>query len=470
MRSQNEENDRPEDNDRSMERPNSMERRHFLKAAGMTAGLATFLGPASFRGVEAAVSEISDLTPREAARDEALWSEVKQAFTVNRSLINLDNGYTCPSPRVVTEAVVRYIWEQEQGPYGLYVQKARDQAGTVKRSLARLFGSSPDEIALVRNTTEAIKTVLYGIPLNPGDEVLTTTHDYPSMVSVLRNREKEDGIKLVEVPAPFPAGSMDELVKAVEGGISPKTRVILISHVTYTTGQVFPVRRISELAHRHGIEVVVDGAHAVGQLDFKVSELGCDYYGTSLHKWLSAPKGTGLLYMKRDHVEKIEPLYGPARSRRYNPRTSMLKYESVGTLSHAPFLAIGEALAFHNAIGPKRKEERLRYLKNHWAERLRTHPRIQVYTPTAPEMSCCIAGVGIDGVDPTGMRDYLWDEHQIQTSRGRYDRTDSSRRWVRISSNLYTTLPELDYFCDVMEDVASKGLPEPYSGYGPAED
>ncbi len=452
------------------ERLNTMERRHFLKTAGLTAGLATFLGPASFRGVEAAVNEISDLTPQQAARDEGLWREVKQAFTMNRGLINLDNGYTCPSPRVVTEAVVRYIWEQEQGPYGLYVQEARDQVGTVKRSLARLLGSSPDEIALVRNTTEALKTVLYGIPLNPGDEVLTTMHDYPSMVHVLRNREMKEGIKLVEVPVPFPAESMDDLVKVLEDGITSKTRVILVSHVTYTTGQVFPVRRISDLAHRHGIEVVVDGAHAVGQLDFKVSELGCDYYGTSLHKWLSAPKGTGLLYMKRDHVEKIEPLYGPARSRRFNARTSMRKYESVGTQSHAPFLAIGEALAFHNAIGPKRKEERLRFLKNHWAERLRTHPRIRVYTSTAPEMSCCIAGVGIEGVDPTAMRDFLWEEHQIQTSRGRYDREDPNRQWVRISSNLYTTLPELDYFCEVMQDLANNGLPEPYSSYEPDTD
>ena len=459
MSSENDANDRPAG------RPNIMERRHFLKTAGLTAGLATFLGPDSFRGVEAAVSEVADLAPHEAARDEALWREVKQAFTVNRSLINLDNGYACPSPRVVTEAVVRYIWEQEQVPYGQYVQKARDQVNTVKKSLARLFGSSPDEIALVRNTTEALKTVLYGIPLNPGDEVLTTTHDYSSMVSALRQRERKEGIKLVEVPAPFPAGSLDELVEVIEGGITSKTRVILVSHITYTTGQVFPVRRICELAHRHGIEVVVDGAHAVGQLDFKVSDLGCDYYGTSLHKWLSAPKGTGLLYMKREHVEKIEPLYGPYTSRRFNALTSMRKYESVGTVSHAPFLAIGEALAFHNAIGPKRKEERLRYLKNHWAERLQRHPRIRVYTPTAPEMSCCIAGVGIEGVDPTGMRDYLWDEHQIQTSRGRYDREDTGRTWVRITPNLYTTLPELDYFCDVMEEVADNGLPEPYSEY-----
>ena len=459
MRSENDANDSPTG------RPNIMERRHFLKTAGLTAGLATFLGPDSFRGVEAAVSDIADLTPRQAARDEGLWREVKQAFTVNRSLINLDNGYASPTPRVVTEAVVRYIWEQEQNPYGVYVDKARDQVRTVKKSLARLFGSSPDEIALVRNTTEALKTVLYGIPLKPGDEVLTTTHDYSSMLSALRQRERKEGIKLVEVPVPFPAGSMDELVKVIEDGITSKTRVILVSHITYTTGQVFPIRRICDLAHRHGIEVVVDGAHAVGQLDFKVSDLGCDYYGTSLHKWLSAPKGTGLLYMKREHVEKIEPLYGPYTSRRFNALTSMRKYESVGTQSHAPFLAIGEAVAFHNAIGPKRKEERLRYLKDYWAERLRKHPGIRLYTPTAPEMSCCIAGVGIEGADPTGMRDYLWDEHQIRTSRGRYDREDSGRTWVRITPNLYTTLPELEYFCDVMEDVADNGLPEPYSRY-----
>ncbi len=460
MRSDNDATDRPTG------RQNTMERRHFLKTAGVTAGLATFLGPDSFRGVEAAVNEVADLTPNEAARDERLWREVKQAFTVDRSLINLDNGYACPTPRVVTDAFIRYIWEQEQNPYGVFVDEARERReGTVKKSVARLFGSSPDEVAFVRNTTEALKTVLYGIPLNPGDEVLTTTHDYPSLVRVVRNREQKEGIKLVEVPVPFPAGSMDELVKVIENGITSKTRVILVSHITYTTGQVFPIREICELAHRHGIEVVVDGAHAVAHLDFKVSDLDCDYYGTSLHKWLSAPKGTGLLYMKREHVEKIEPLYGPTMSLRYNPLTSMQKYESVGTQPLPPFLAIGEAVAFHNAIGSKRKEERLRYLKDYWAERLRKHSGIRLYTSTAPEMSCCIAGVGIVGADPTGIRDYLWDEHHIRTSRGRYDREDTGRTWVRITPNLYTTLSELDYFCDVMEEVANNGLPEPYSEY-----
>ncbi len=449
------------------ERLHTMERRGFLKTAGISAGLATLMGADSFRGIEAAVNDVSDLTPWQAARDEAFWSEVKQAFTVSRTLINLDNGYTCPQPRVVTEAVVRYIWEQEQGPYGSFVQKARDQVVTVKRSLARLIGSSPEEIAIVRNTTEALKTVLYGVPLGPGDEVLTTTHDYSSMVSALENRVKQEGIKLVQAPVPLPAQSMDDLEGIFERAITPKTRLILLSHITYTTGQVFPVRRICDLAHRHGIEVVVDGAHAVGQLDFNISDLDCDYYGTSLHKWLSAPKGTGLLYMKREHIEKIEPIYGVYTSRRFNARTSMRKYESVGTVSYAPYLAIGEAIAFHNAIGPKRKEERLRYLKNHWAERLGKHARINVYTPTASEMSCCIAGVGIEGIDPTGMRDYLWDEHQIRTSRGRYMGEDYSQQWVRITPNLYTTLSELDYFCEVMEDLANNGVPEPYASYRP---
>jgi isopenicillin-N epimerase len=449
------------------ERLNTMERRNFLKTAGAAAGLATLLGPEAFQGVKAAVSSMSDLTPQQAAREEALWGEVKNAFTVHRGLIHMDNGYTCPTPRVVTEAVVRYIWDQEQGPYGLFVREARDRKKTVKQALARLFGSSPEEIALVRNATEALKTVLYGIPLKAGDEVLTTMQDYGSMVGVLKSREKEEGINLVQVWVPTPPKSMDDLVEIYERAITPKTKVILVSHVTYTTGQVFPVKRICDMAHQRGIEVVVDGAHAVGQLDFKVSDLGCDYYGSSLHKWLYAPKGTGLLYIRQEHIEKIKPLYGASTSRRFNANASMRKYESVGTLSEAPFLAIGEAVAFHNAIGPKRKEERLRYIKNYWAERLGRHPAIHVYTPTASEMSCGIASVGIEGVDPSAMQEYLWEEHQMLTSRGYYEGADRKMQWVRVSPNLYTPFSDMDYFCDVMEEVANKGLPEPYRSYEP---
>jgi isopenicillin-N epimerase len=444
-----------------------MRRRDFLKTAGAAASLAAFLPTDALERVEAAVVDAAELTPHQAARDEALWREVKQAFTVHRGLIHLDNGYTCPTPAVVTEAVIRYIREQEQGPYGLFVREARDRMAPVKRSLAELFGSGPEEIALVRNATEALKTVLYGFPLKAGDEVLTTMQDYGSMVSALKNREKEEGIRLVQVRVPTPPESMDDLVAIFERAITSATKLILVSHVTYTAGQVFPVKRICDLAHQHGIEVVVDGAHAFGQIDFKVSELGCDYYGSSLHKWLYAPKGTGMLYMRQAHVEKIKPLYGTYSSRRPGAEKSMRKYESVGTLSQAPYLAIGEAVAFHNAIGPKRKEERLRYIKDYWADRLRRHPRINVFTPSDPEMSCCIAAVGIEGVDPSAMRDYLWEEHQILTSRGYYEGEGNNLHWVRVSPNLYTQLPELDYFCDVMERLAESGLPEPYKSYEP---
>lgn len=287
------------------------------------------------------------------------------------------------------------------------------------------------------------------------------------MVSTLKNREKEEGIRLVQVPVPTPPDSMDDLVAIFEQAITPATKLILVSHVTYTAGQVFPVKRICDLVHQHGIEVVVDGAHAFGQIDFKVSELGCDYYGSSLHKWLYAPKGTGMLYMRQAHVEKIKPLYGTYTSRRPGGAKSMRNYESVGTLSQAPYLAIGEAVAFHNAIGPKRKEERLRYIKDYWADRLRRHPRINVFTPADPAMSCCIAAVGIEGVDPSAMQDYLWEEEQILTSRGYYEGEGNSLHWVRVSPNLYTQLPELDYFCDVMEQLAERGLPEPYRSYEP---
>lgn len=197
------------------------------------------------------------------------------------------------------------------------------------------------------------------------------------------------------------------------------------------------------------------------------TEHACDYYGTSLHKWLMAPKGTGMLYVRKDHLDKIEPLYGASTSRRFNLSASMRKFEGVGTQSQAPFLAIGEAVAFHNAIGPKLKEERLRYLKNYWAERLQKTPKIRIYTPLAPEMSCGIGVVGVEGVDPRAMSEYLWEEHQILTSRGYYEGEDRSLQWVRVTPNLYTMLSELDYFCEVMEDVAKNGLPEPYRSYEP---
>ncbi len=439
----------------------TMERRGFLKTLGAAAGLATVIGPDALHGIEAAVRNTAGLTPHEAARDESLWGEVQQAFTMNRSLINLDNAWTCPSPRVVTEAVVRYIWDQEQTPAQQWINDFEDRVDTVRVALATLYGVDPEEIGVMRNATEALKTILYGIELKAGDEVLTTSLDYSSMVRVLRHRQQRDGITLTQIDVPAPPESSDELVEAFERAITPKTRLILASHIAYLNGQVFPVGRICDIAHQHGIEVVVDGAHSFAHLAETQQDIRADYYGTSLHKWLLAPKGTGMLFIPRDKIEKIKPLMsGPSRRR----NASMRKFESVGTQSLAPFLAIGEAIVFHNAIGPERKEARLRYLTHYWAERLQTIPKIRMYTSLDSEMSCGIATVGIEGIHPVPLRDYLWEEHHIQTAP--IDEGETIRG-LRTSPNLYTTLPELDYFCEVMEHVASKGLPEPYSSYKP---
>ena len=451
-------NDSPD----TLPRP-TMERRGFLQAVGAAAGIATLLGPDALRGVKAAVNSVADLTPVQAAREESLWNEVQQAFTMSRSLINMDNGFTCPTPRVVTEAVKRTIDAQEEMPYGQWTQEARPRIATVREGLANLFGCSPDEIAITRNATEALRTVIYGFSLKPGDEILTSSQDYDSMLATLDHRAQRDGVTVVKAPVPTPPKTMDELVGIFERAITSKTRLILVSHITYTTGQIFPIKRICDLAHSHGIDVLVDGAHSFAHLDFKVADLGCDYFGTSLHKWLLAPKGTGMLYIRKDKIASIPPMMGPPPR---NGADRMRKYESVGIQSTAPNLAIGEALGFHNAIGSKLKEERLRYLKNTWAERLQALPRVRLYTPLAAEMSCGLAAIGIEGVEPTGLRNYLWEKHSIQTSRGYYEQ-GGTLQWIRVSANLYTTMNEMDNFCSVLEEVAKSGIPEPYKSFKP---
>ena len=446
------------------EDPNVMERRGFLKAMGSALGLTTattLFGLDSLRKVEAAVQSTAGLSPRQVARDESLWSEIQQAFTMRRSITNLDNAWTCASPSVVTEAVVRYTRYQEEVPAQQWVQNLLEpHFETIRASLARQFGCDREEIAIVRNATEALQTLLYGIDLKPGDEVLTTNQEYGHMVDTLEYRRERDGIILKEVELPIPLTSTDETVAAFEQAMTPRTRLIMVSHMGFTNGQIFPIRPICDLAHSRDIEVVVDGAHSFGHLDFKCQDLACDYFGTSLHKWLLAPKGTGMLYIPKDKIEKIPTLMSPPPGRRRDRwHGDIRKYEDVGTKPAAPFLAIAEALAFHNAIGSKRKEERLRYLTHYWAERLQALPNVRLSTSLAPEMSCAIATVGIEDIYTTPFRDYLWEEHQIQTAR--------VRRGLRISPNLYTTLQQLDYFCELVEDVARDGLPEPYKSYQP---
>jgi isopenicillin-N epimerase len=290
-----------------------------------------------------------------------------------------------------------------------------------------------------------------GMDFKSGDEILTTTQDYPRMLTTLRQREKREGLKLKLIQIPIPPKNLDEITAAFEKGITSRTRLILIAHQVNITGQITPVKAVCDMARAKGIETIVDGAHSFAQFDFKQKDLGCDYFGTSLHKWLYAPKGTGLLYVKRDKIEKIWPLMA-AESKQ---ASDIRKFEEIGTHSAAIKLAIGEALLFHNGIGGKRKEARLRYLSRYWMNRLKDVPKVRFNTSFDPNQSCAIANVHIEGTKPDAVVKYLFDKHHIFTTPIVHEEFQG----IRITPNVYTTLSELDRFCEQMELIARKGLP-----------
>ena len=429
-------------------------RRSFLSFAGKSLGLATLTSTTVatlLKEITAATKAVAHLTPQQAAMNEDYWSTIQNSFSVTRGIINLNNGGVSPSPRIVTEALVRYIWQQEDATAYTMWQILEPQSETIRTGLAELFGCDREEIAITRNASESLETLLMGMDFKSGDEILTTTQDYPRMLTTLRQREKREGLVLKLIKIPIPPQNLNEIAAAFEKGISSRTRLILMAHQVNITGQITPVKAVCEMARARGIETIVDGAHSFAQFDFKQKDLGCDYFGTSLHKWLYAPKGTGLLYVKRDKIPKIWPLMAAETKQASDIR----KFEEVGTHSAAPRLAIGEALLFHNGIGGKRKEERLRYLSRYWMNRLKDIPNVRFNTSFDPAQSCAIANVQIVGIDPLKIGSYLFDKHRIFTTPIIHEEFVG----IRITPNVYTTLRELDRFCEIMETIARKGLP-----------
>jgi selenocysteine lyase/cysteine desulfurase len=429
-------------------------RRDFLALAGKGLGLAALSSAtvASLqRTVEAATKSVTKLTPEEAAMDEDYWSVIQNAFTVTRGIINLNNGGVSPSPRIVTEALVRYTWQQEDATAYTMWEILEPQSETIRTGLAELFGCDREEIAITRNASESLEILLMGMDFKPGDEILTTTQDYPRMLTTLRQREKREGLKLKLIQIPIPPKNLNEISAAFEKGITDRTRLILIAHQVNITGQITPVKAVCDMARARGIETIVDGAHSFAQFDFKQKDLGCDYFGTSLHKWLYAPKGTGMLYVKRDKIEKLWPLMAAESKQAADIR----KFEEIGTHSAAIKLAIGEALLFHNGIGGKRKEARLRYLSRHWMNRLKEVPKIRFHTSFDPNQSCAIANVEVDGISPEAIGKHLFAKHRIFVTPIIHEEFQG----LRITPNVYTTLGELDRFCEQMELIARNGLP-----------
>jgi isopenicillin-N epimerase len=432
----------------------STARRNFLSVAGKSLGLAaltTTTIASMLREVNAATRTVAHLSPEQAALDENYWSTIQNAFTVTRGIINLNNGGVSPSPRIVTEALVRYIWQQEDATAYTMWQILEPQSETIRTGLAELFGCDREEIAITRNASESLETLLLGLDLKAGDEVLTTTQDYPRMLTTIRQREQREGIKLNLIRIPIPPKNINEITSAFERAITPRTRLLQIAHQINLTGQITPVKAVCEMARARGVETIIDGAHSFAQFYFKQSDLNCDYFGTSLHKWLYAPKGTGLLYVRREKIAKVWPLF-PAEGKQ---KSDIRKFEEIGTHSAAPKLAIGEALLFHQGIGGKRKEARLRYLSRYWMDKLRSIPKVRFNTSFEPAQMCAIANVEIEGVDPVKIGSYLFDKHRIFTTPIVHEEF----KGIRITPNVYTTLPELNRFCEVMATIARKGLP-----------
>ena len=328
-----------------------MNRRLFFQLAAGTAA-----ATATIDRVVAAGRSAKDHTPEEVAVDEDFWTEVRSAFTIDRNIINLNNGYVSPAPRVVQEAMRRYLEYSDMGPWHTMINVLERQVETVRRRIAQTAGCDPEEIAITRNASESLENAQYGIDLKRGDEVLTTNQDYPRMLNTFRQRERREGIVLKTISFPVPPPSMDDLYRRFEQAVTPKTKLILVCHITNRTGQIFPVKRICDMAHARNIPVIVDGAHAFNHFPFKISDLNCDYYGVSLHKWTCAPVGTGFLYVRKSRIAGTWSLMASTDKQVDDIR----KFEEIGTHPAANHDAISEALIFNENIGIDRHQHQVR--------------------------------------------------------------------------------------------------------------
>ncbi len=425
-------------------------RRKFLQQFGTLSfafGASSLFNQTHAEAFENASIRVRHLTPRQLASEEDYWSVIQQAYTVNPNIINLNNGGVSPSPRIVQEVVERYNKLANEGP-SYFMWRILDMGREpLRQKLAALAGCDAEEIAVNRNSTEALNTVIYGLPLKAGDEVIGTKQDYPNMINAWKQRQQREGILYKQISFDFPVENDEAIVSAYEKAITPKTKLIHITHVVNWVGQILPVRKIADMAHAKGIEVLVDGAHSFGLLDFNIPDLHADYFGSSLHKFLSAPIGSGLLWIKKEKISNIWPL-----TCNDSPRSGDIrKFESLGTRSFPIEQGIGEAINFHNAIGKKRKEERIRYLKDHWAKKVKDIPRVKLHTSLDPRYSCSICGVSIDGMTPSQLDQELFNKYKIHTVGIVWENISC----VRVTPHVYTKPADLDKLVSAIEEIAS---------------
>ncbi|HEX6191259.1 MAG TPA: aminotransferase class V-fold PLP-dependent enzyme [Chitinophagaceae bacterium] len=414
-------------------------RRGFLGKAGAltaTAFFSTLMEPAWSRNLKAAIRDAENVPADDIASEEDFWYYIQQSFTSSPGLINLNNGGVSPAPRSVQEAMKRYYDLSNEAP-SYYMWRILDQGREpLRKNLAKLAGCSPEEIAINRNASEGLETIIFGLQLKAGDEVVAARQDYPNMINAYKQRELRDGIKVTWINLDLPSEDEDYLVSQYVNAFTSKTRVVHITHIINWNGQILPVKKIAAEAHKRGIEVVVDGAHSFAQFNFTIPQLDCDYFAASLHKWLYAPIGSGMLYVKRDKIKKLYPLFAGDDPLKDDIR----KFENLGTRPFFIEQAIGKALEFHEMIGSERKEKRLHYLKNYWMEKVKDIPRLHLNTSLKPQWGCAIGNIGIEGKKPGELDSFLMEKYKVHTVAISWENING----IRVTPNVYTTIRNLD--------------------------
>ena len=420
-----------------------MNKRSFIKNAALS-GIGATLGMDALASLFDAKKNVSATA---LAADDAFWKNIRNQYILKPDYINLENGFYNFIPQPTLEKYIEHI--RHINFHGSHYMRTvqRDNKKRMAAKLAEVAGCSPDELIITRNTTESLDLIIAGQDWKAGDEALMAIQDYGAMLDMFDQVSRRYGVVLNKVSIPNLPASDEEIVSLYEKAITTRTKLLMIPHMVNITGQILPVRKICDMAHSKGVEVMVDGAHAFAHIQYKINDLGCDYYGTSLHKWLSVPLGAGFLYVKKDKIAKVWPLIGDGNK----DLDDIRRLNHVGTHPSATDLTVEDAIDFYNMIGAERKEKRLRYIQQYWTSRVKNVPKIIINTPTDDKRSCGIANVGIDGMTPADLAKRLMEEHKIFTVA-----IDTANvHGCRITPNVYTTLEELDAFVAALKKLAA---------------
>ena len=418
-----------------------MNKRLFLKSMAIVS-----MGSApSIEVIEKLFSNVSNQSSEEVAKDEDFWAGIRGGYKLKPDYINLENGYYCILPQETLENFIQHVREVNyQGSYYMRTVQYDNKKATAAK-LAKLAGCAPEELIITRNATESLDMIIGGMNWKPGDEAVMAEQDYGAMLDMFKLVAKRYGVLNKIVSVPNNPKSDEEIVDLYSSAITEKTRLLMIGHMINITGQILPVRKICDMAHRKGVQVMVDGAHAFAHIQFSIPDLDCDYYGTSLHKWLSVPLGAGFLYVKKENIARVWPLLADGETQEDN----IARLNHVGTHPVHTDLAISNAIDYYLKLGPERKEARLRYLQNYWTGKVRTMPHVIVNTPIDPLRSCGIANVGIKGMKPSDLADTLLKKFKIYTVA-----IDVANvQGCRITPNVYTTPAELDVFVKALGEM-----------------